>query len=86
VSAVDGPGGASEPRFLETGAYGCISAWVVADLVATGQPVVTFDLSVEPRWLRLLLDEEAVARIPRATGDIADLDALSGARRARSRT
>src|SRR3954454_18350882 len=66
----------SEPRFLVTGAYGCIGAWVAAELVADGRPVVTFDLSTEPRRLRLLLDADAVADIPHVAGDITDLDAL----------
>jgi len=39
-------------RFLVTGAYGCIGAWVAAELVADGRSVVTFDLSPEPRRLR----------------------------------
>lgn len=69
----------SEPRFLVTGAYGCIGAWVVHELVGQGQLVVTFDLSPEPRRVRLLLDEEQVARIPHVVGDITDLAALEHA-------
>ncbi len=69
----------SEPRFLVTGAYGCIGAWVVAELVADGRPVVTFDLSAEPRRVRLLLDEAAVAAIPHVAGDITDLAAVEQA-------
>jgi nucleoside-diphosphate-sugar epimerase len=68
--------GMSEPRFLVTGAYGCIGAWVTAELVGEGRPVVTFDLSTEPRRLRLLLDADPVAAIPHVAGDITDLDAL----------
>ena len=66
----------SESRFLVTGAYGCIGAWVTAELIADGRPVVTFDLSPEPRRLRLLLDADAVAAIPHVAGDITDLEAL----------
>ncbi len=69
----------SEPRFLVTGAYGCIGAWVVAELVAEGRPVVTFDLSPEPRRLRLLLDDDAVAAVPHVAGDITDLAAVGRA-------
>ena len=69
----------SDPRFLVTGAYGCIGAWVAAELVADGRPVVTFDLSTEPRRLRLLLDADAVAAIPHVAGDITDLAALERA-------
>lgn len=53
-------------RFLVTGAYGCIGAWTVAELVEAGQDVVTFDLSSEPRRLRLLTDAE----VPHVAGDI----------------
>src|SRR5262249_17874103 len=63
-------------RFLVTGAYGCIGAWVVAELHADGRPVVTFDLSNEPRRLRLLLDADVVAAIPHVAGDITDLGLL----------
>jgi UDP-glucuronate 4-epimerase len=66
----------TDPRFLVTGAYGCIGAWVAAELVTDGHPVVTFDLSPEPRRLRLLLDGDAVAAIPHVAGDITDLDLL----------
>ncbi len=60
-------------RFLVTGAYGCIGAWTVAELVGVGHDVVTFDLSSEPRRLRLLTDTE----VPHIAGDItkaADVD------------
>jgi nucleoside-diphosphate-sugar epimerase len=54
-------------RFLVTGAYGCIGAWTVAELANEGHDVVSFDLSDEPRRLRLLLDGE----LPRhVQGDI----------------
>lgn len=66
-------------RYLVTGAYGCIGAWVVQELVANGRDVVTFDLSSEPRRLRLLLDADAVAAIPHVAGDIADLEAVDRA-------
>jgi nucleoside-diphosphate-sugar epimerase len=67
------------PRFLVTGAYGCIGAWVVAELVADRRPVVTFDLSTDPRRLRLLLDADAVAAIAHVAGDITDLAAIERA-------
>jgi nucleoside-diphosphate-sugar epimerase len=58
-------------RFLVTGAYGCIGAWVVHELVRAGREVVTFDLSAEPRRLRLLLGDETDA-VPHVVGDITD--------------
>jgi nucleoside-diphosphate-sugar epimerase len=62
-------------RFLVTGAYGCIGAWTVAELVREGRDVVTFDLSSEPRRLRLLIDDE----VPHVAGDIADPEAVARA-------
>lgn len=58
-------------RFLVTGAYGCIGAWVVHELVGAGREVVSYDLSVEPRRLRLLLGD-AVEQVPHVSGDITD--------------
>jgi UDP-glucuronate 4-epimerase len=57
-------------RFLVTGAYGCIGAWAVAELVQDGHEVVSFDLSSEPRRLRLLTEAE----VPHVTGDITNAD------------
>ncbi len=63
---------------LVTGAHGCIGAWVVHELVRTGREVVTFDLSSDPRRLRLLLGDEAEA-VSHVQGDIADPAALGAA-------
>jgi nucleoside-diphosphate-sugar epimerase len=68
----------TEPRFLVTGAHGCIGAWVVHELVASGRPVTTYDLSTEPRRLRLLLGDAADA-VPHVVGDITDLAGLERA-------
>jgi nucleoside-diphosphate-sugar epimerase len=58
-------------RFLVTGAFGCIGAWVVHELVRDGREAVTYDLSAEPRRLRLLLGDEA-ENVPHVVGDITD--------------
>jgi UDP-glucuronate 4-epimerase len=63
--------GTMSERFLVTGAYGCIGAWVVHELVRDGREVVTFDLSTEPRRLRLLLGDDVDA-VPHVAGDITD--------------
>ena len=63
------------PRFLVTGAFGCIGAWVVHELVRDGRDVVSYDLATEPRRLRLLLGDEADA-VPHVAGAITDLAAL----------
>src|SRR5437763_9065043 len=56
---------------LVTGAYGCSGAWVVHERVRDGREVVTFDLSTEPRRLRLLLGDDVEA-VPHVVGDITD--------------
>jgi UDP-glucuronate 4-epimerase len=63
--------GAVSERFLVTGAYGCIGAWVVHELVHAGREVVTYDLSNEPRRVRLLLGDDTEA-VPHVIGDITD--------------
>jgi UDP-glucuronate 4-epimerase len=69
----------TDPRFLVTGAHGCIGAWVVHELVDEGHDVTTFDLSTDPRRLRLLLDDAALAGVPHVAGDISDLAGLERA-------
>jgi UDP-glucuronate 4-epimerase len=69
------PGGSAE-RFLITGAYGCIGAWTVHQLLAEGVYVVALDLSVDLHRLQLLLTDDDLAALPRAHTDITDLDAL----------
>jgi nucleoside-diphosphate-sugar epimerase len=66
----------SEERFLVTGAGGCIGAWVIAQLAAEGTPVVALDASDDDHRLRLLLDEAALAALPRVRGDVTELDGL----------
>jgi len=65
------------PRFLVTGAYGCIGAWVTLELVMRKIPVVTLDSAGSPRRLRLLLSESELAAIPHEGVDILDLPSLT---------
>src|SRR5438034_4877808 len=62
----------STERFLVTGALGCIGAWTVRRLVHEGVPVWTYDLPGEPRRLRLIMDEPALAKVQFVEGDITD--------------
>lgn len=57
---------------LITGAGGCIGAWVLALLNRAGVPTIAYDLTDDKRRPRLLMQDQAVQKIPWETGDIAD--------------
>lgn len=65
--------------YLITGAQGCIGAWVVKALLERGDTPVVFDLSAEPKRLRQLLDEAALAQVRFVTGDVAEPGAVAAA-------
>jgi UDP-glucuronate 4-epimerase len=66
----------SQERFLVTGALGCIGAWVVRCLVREGVPVAAFDLGGNPHRLRLIMDDDELARVQFIAGDVTDLATL----------
>lgn len=63
-------------RFLVTGALGCIGAWTVKRLADEGVPVWTYDLPGEPRRLRLIMSDDALAKVRFVDGDITDFNAF----------
>ncbi len=66
-------------RFLVTGAYGCIGAWVVRQLVDEGVDVVAADASMDDRRVMALLDEDERSRVRFVQADISlpeEVDAL----------
>jgi UDP-glucuronate 4-epimerase len=73
-------------RFLVTGAFGCIGAWVVRNLIRDGVPTTIFDLASDPRRLRLIMREDELAQVQTLTGDITDLAAVEQAIDASSAT
>src|SRR5207248_1568229 len=70
-------GGPTRETFLITGAHGFIGAWVVKRLLAAGERVVRFDASTDARRLRLIMDDEEIARARLATGDITEAGSLA---------
>jgi UDP-glucuronate 4-epimerase len=66
-------------KFLVTGAFGCIGAWVTRVLVEKHVPVVGFDLGDDPYRLQLVLSSEQLEGVPRVRGDVTDLQALDRA-------
>jgi nucleoside-diphosphate-sugar epimerase len=69
----------AEERFLVTGAMGCIGAWAVKQLLGEGAAVVTYDLATDAHRLRLLMEDDMLARVTFLKGDITDLAAFEGA-------
>jgi len=63
--------------FLVTGAHGFIGAWIVKRLLTVDARVVIFDQSADPRQLRLIMNDDEIARATVITGDITEADALS---------
>jgi UDP-glucuronate 4-epimerase len=63
-------------RVLVTGAYGCIGAWVVRDLVQREIDVVAHDIGGDPRRMELVMDSAELARVAHVRGDVTDLAAL----------
>ncbi len=67
----------SQPIYLVTGAHGFIGAWVVKRLLAAGEQVVIFDKSADPHRLRLIMDDDEIARPTFVEGDITDGDLVN---------
>jgi UDP-glucuronate 4-epimerase len=63
-------------RFLVTGAYGCIGAWVLRELLSAGAHVVAADIVADSPRLALVVDEELDRGLYREVLDITDLSAL----------
>jgi UDP-glucuronate 4-epimerase len=63
-------------RFLVTGAYGCIGAWIVAALVREGVEVIGADAGDNDRRVRALLPDDELARATFVNADISDPDAV----------
>jgi nucleoside-diphosphate-sugar epimerase len=57
-------------RFLVTGAYGCIGAWVVRQLVHEGIEVVALDAGGSDHRLAALLTDEERARVSEVRADV----------------
>jgi len=73
-------------RYLITGAYGCIGAWVVRLLLDEGCGVTTYDLGGSDHRLRLLLDDAELAALDQVRGDVTDLEQLRSAMETRGTT
>jgi len=62
----------TQRRFIVTGAYGCIGAWVVRELLRRGEEVVAFDVGGSDHRLQHILEPEELKRLTCARGDITD--------------
>src|SRR3989454_379561 len=61
---------------LVTGAFGCIGAWVVRGLLASGERPVVFDLGDDPWRVRMIAGSDAPSRVVSVRGDITDRESL----------
>jgi nucleoside-diphosphate-sugar epimerase len=61
---------AGSERFLVTGAYGCIGAWTLRQLVDEGVDVVAADASTDDHRVTALLDEDERSRVRFVQADI----------------
>ncbi len=66
-------------RFLITGGYGFIGAWIAKNLLADNAEVFVYDLREDARRLRLILPDEQVRKVQFVPGDVTDLPALTAA-------
>ena len=70
---------ASSERYLVTGAYGCIGAWVIRELLDQRAFVAAFDVAGDSPRLSLIVDEPQRQHLVRVQGDITDLGAVERA-------
>jgi UDP-glucuronate 4-epimerase len=63
-------------RVLVTGAYGCVGAWVVRELVRRDTEVIAHDIGDDPRRMELVMEPDDLERVARVRGDVTDLEAL----------
>ena len=71
--------GLSTMRFLITGGYGFLGAWIARELLAQGAGVVAYDLREDPRRLLAILTPDEAKRVTFAQGDVTDLPGLTDA-------
>ena len=68
-----------DERTLVTGALGCLGAWTIKALLDLGEEPVGYDLVGDDARLRLVLDEEELARVTLLEGDVTDGETLGRA-------
>ena len=66
-------------RTLVTGALGCLGAWTIKALLDEGGELVGYDLGDDDARLRLVLEEDELARVTLVRGDVTDAGALGRA-------
>lgn len=64
-------------NYMVTGALGCIGAWVVRNLVQQGEKVIVYDLGTDIQRIRLIMDEDDIARVTFISGgDVTRLEMI----------
>lgn len=62
---------------LITGGYGFIGAWIIDHLLRRGDRVFVYDLREDTRRLKLILNENDIARVTFVAGDVTDFNAIA---------
>ncbi|MEZ4667451.1 MAG: NAD-dependent epimerase/dehydratase family protein [Anaerolineae bacterium] len=65
--------------YLVTDALGCIGEWTVKRLVHQGNSVWTCDLGSSNHRVKLIVEDEALAKVNFVSGEITDFDAFKRA-------
>jgi len=66
-------------RVLITGGYGFIGAWIIRNLLASGDEVWVYDLKEDPRRLKPIMAEDDVRKVAFVQGDVTNLAGLQNA-------
>ncbi|MFO0814503.1 MAG: SDR family oxidoreductase [Gemmatales bacterium] len=61
-------------RILLTGGFGCIGSWIVKNLIERGDTVHVYDVSLELKRLKQVMEPEQLSAIQFHQGDVADGD------------
>jgi nucleoside-diphosphate-sugar epimerase len=64
---------------LLTGGYGCIGSWIAKNLLERGDRIWIYDLTEDPKRMRLIMSEAQLGQVVFVKGDVTDLPRLRDA-------
>jgi len=66
----------TKEKYFITGGLGCLGAWVIRNLIRSGNDVVSFDLTNDQHRLVLIMDPVEIEQVQFIQGDITDTESL----------